>query len=85
MATTTGTPPAEPQRGFDELLAALKQVVDRLESGQLSLEAALGAFEEGVRLAREGSQLLDAAERRVEVLSQGDEGEATTRPFEPPR
>jgi exodeoxyribonuclease VII small subunit len=81
MAPPTG----ETQRGFDEVLASLKQVVDRLESGQLSLEAALGAFEEGVRLAREGSQLLDAAERRVEILSQGEGGETTARPFEAPK
>lgn len=70
--------------GFDATLAALKQVVDRLESGQLSLEAALAAFEDGVRLARKGAQILDAAERRVEVLTRGEKAEgeaATVAPF----
>jgi len=62
------------QPGFDEVLGSLKQVVDRLESGQLTLEAALGAFEEGVGLARQGAQILDAAERRVEILTQGPDG-----------
>lgn len=53
---------------FDQLLASLRQIVDRLESGALGLEDALKAFEEGVRIARQGSALLDAAEHRVEVL-----------------
>jgi exodeoxyribonuclease VII small subunit len=74
----------EGERGFDEVLVALKQIVERLESGQLSLENALAAFEEGVRLARQGSQILDAAERRVEILTRGP-GEpepGTARPFD---
>ena len=54
-----------PERGFDDVLTALKGVVEKLESGQLGLEASLGAFEEGVALARQGApKILDAAERR---------------------
>lgn len=71
---------SDAERGFDEVLGSLKQVVDRLESGQLTLEAALGAFEEGVGLAREGAKILDTAERRVEILTtpQGDPGSSAT-------
>ena len=78
----------EPERGFDETLGALKQVVDKLESGQLSLEASLAAFEDGVRLARQGAKILDAAERRVEILTssppgdgRGDGAMAVVSPF----
>ncbi len=67
--------------GFDDTLLALRQVVEKLESGQLSLEASLSSFEEGVRLARVGAQILDAAERRVELLTRGDAGEPTIVPF----
>jgi exodeoxyribonuclease VII small subunit len=83
----------EGQRGFDDVLGALKQIVDKLESGQLSLEAALAAFEEGVRLARQGTQILDSAERRVEILTRapgaedpgppGSPGSDDVRPFDP--
>ncbi len=69
---------AEP---FDQILARLRGVVERLEGGQLSLEEALAAFEEGVRLARRGNQVLDAAERRVEVLTRGPAGEVRSEPF----
>ena len=54
--------------GFDQILARLREVVTRLESGELSLEQSLAVYEEGVGLARRGQQLLATAEKRVEVL-----------------
>jgi exodeoxyribonuclease VII small subunit len=68
-------------QGFDQVLAQLRGVVEKLEGGNLSLEQSLQAFEEGVRLARQGSQILDAAEQRVEVLLRDESGERTA-PFE---
>jgi exodeoxyribonuclease VII small subunit len=62
---------AKDERGFDEVLTSLRAVVEKLESGQLGLEASLGAFEEGVALARQGAKILDEAERRVEILTRG--------------
>jgi|GEM_PF-2246500 len=64
--------------GFDQVLQKLRGVVERLEGGQLSLEEALLAFEDGVKLARRGSQILDAAEHRVEVLLRAPEGGGDT-------
>jgi exodeoxyribonuclease VII small subunit len=69
------------QESFDQVLARLKAVVERLEGGQLSLEQALEAFEEGVRLARRGNEVLDAAEKRVEILTRGPGGEVRSGPF----
>ena len=54
--------------GIDAILDGLEGVVKQLEEGDLPLERALERFEEGVRLARRGSQLLDAVEERVEML-----------------
>ena len=54
--------------GFDEILVRLRDVVTRLESGELSLEQSLAVYEEGVALARRGQQLLATAEKRVEIL-----------------
>jgi len=58
--------PADP--GFDQILTRLREVVTRLESGELSLEQSLQVYEEGVALARKGQQLLATAEKRVEIL-----------------
>ncbi len=55
-------------QGFDAILVRLREVVTQLESGELSLEQALAVYEDGVRLARNGQQLLAAAEQRVEIL-----------------
>src|SRR5262245_53932446 len=54
--------------GFDQILARLREVVARLESGELTLEQSLVIYEEGVQLARRGQQLLASAEKRVEIL-----------------
>lgn len=72
--------PAMPER-YEELVQKLGQVVERLEGGGLSLEEAIQAFEQGIRLARAGAARLDDAERRVEQLLENDR----TAPFEPGR
>jgi exodeoxyribonuclease VII small subunit len=66
---------------FEAALERLEQVVDRLEQGELELEASLAAFEEGVRLSKHCAGQLAAAESRVEILIR--EGEDwMARPFE---
>ncbi len=51
-------------------------------TGELELEQALAAFEEGVTLTRRCSEQLERSERRIEELvEQG--GEPVERPFEP--
>ncbi len=57
-----------PEPGFDQIMVRLRDVVARLESGELSLEQSLAVYEEGVQLARKGQQLLASAEKRVEIL-----------------
>jgi exodeoxyribonuclease VII small subunit len=77
-----GSPPAE--AGFDQVLERLRTVVERLEQGNLSLEESLRVFEEGVGLARKGHTLLEAAEKRVEVLVRGAGDADVAVPFERP-
>ncbi len=65
---------------FEEAFSKLEEIVRKLESGNMSLEESLKAFEEGVRLSRICSERLDEAERRVEMLLDGEKG--IIRPFE---
>lgn len=53
---------------FEEALSRLESLVTRLESGELSLDESLGAFEEGVKLSTLCNSRLDEAERKVETL-----------------
>lgn len=67
---------------FDQLVLSLRQIVEKLEGGQLGLEDALKAFEEGVKLSRQAAAVLDQAEHRVEVLLRDPQsGEVTEKPF----
>jgi exodeoxyribonuclease VII small subunit len=63
--------------GFEASLARLEALVERLEQGDLALEAALEAFEEGVTLARRCAAQLGDAERRIEVLLRQGAGSVT--------
>jgi exodeoxyribonuclease VII small subunit len=57
-----------PELSFEDAFERLEALVERLEAGELSLEEALAAFEEGVRLERRLEEQLRRAERRIEVL-----------------
>jgi exodeoxyribonuclease VII small subunit len=59
---------------FEQALASLEALVARLESGDLPLEAALAAFEEGVALTRTCTERLDQAERRIAELVRTPQG-----------
>ena len=66
---------------FEESLAELEALVERMESGDLSLEDSLSAFERGIILTRNCQQALQAAEQRVEILT-AKTPDAATEPFD---
>jgi exodeoxyribonuclease VII small subunit len=74
--TKTSTP------DFEQSLAELESVVERLEHGELPLEEALAQFERGIALARSCQDALKQAEQKVEILlARSTQAEAV--PFEP--
>ena len=79
--------PARDAVRFEDALRDLEGTVQRLESGELSLEDSLAAFEQGVALVRVLTEKLAGVERRVEVLMRdregGSEGGLRTRPLDP--
>jgi exodeoxyribonuclease VII small subunit len=79
---TEAKPPA-PER-FEDILARLRGLVERLEGGNLPLEDSLKAFEEGMELCKRGTMILDGAEKKVELLLGGSGPAARTAPFEIP-
>jgi exodeoxyribonuclease VII small subunit len=62
------------KKNFEGALEELERAVERLESGDLSLEDSLAAFEEGVQLVKFCNQKLNEIERRVELLVKDKEG-----------
>lgn len=59
---------------FADALLALEKVVEKLERGDLPLEDALTAFEDGVGLVRHLGQKLTEVEKRIEVLTRDQAG-----------
>ena len=56
---------------FEQAYAQLEDIVTRLESGELSLEESVTLYERGQQLAHRCAELLDAAELRVQQVTDG--------------
>jgi exodeoxyribonuclease VII small subunit len=74
-AAQSETNPDAPEalQSFEHNLERLHEIVERLEAGELDLEASLVLFEEGVRLSRASQARLNSAEKRIEELLAIDE------------
>ena len=66
---------------FEASLKKLEEIVSRLETGSLSLEDSLKAFEEWVKHSAFCASKLDEAERRVEILLKQRDGSLKREPF----
>lgn len=68
------TEDSDEEERFEERLARLEGIVEDLESGDLALDDAFEAFEEGVDLVDDLQEELDEVEARVdELLDDGSE------------
>ncbi len=65
---------------FEQALAELEALVERLERGDLPLDEALKTFERGVELTRHCQGSLKAAQQRVEILLKRN-GQVEPEPF----
>jgi exodeoxyribonuclease VII small subunit len=76
VAKKSSTPP-----NFEAALAELEKIVEKMESGEQSLEESLKSFQRGIELTRACQQGLREAEQRMEKLIQKS-GEFATEPLE---
>ena len=60
---------------FEDQLAKLEEIVDRLEDESVGLEEALGLFENGMDLARRCRTRLEEVEQRVTQLIESENEE----------
>ena len=73
---------AKEKKKFEEAVGELERVVEQLESGELSLEDSLAAFENGVRLVKLCNQKLTEVERKIELLVKDKDGKLQLKPLE---
>ncbi len=57
---------------YEDALAELETLVQRLESGQMSLDETLGAYARGAALLRSCRERLHAVEQQIQVLDGGE-------------
>jgi exodeoxyribonuclease VII small subunit len=83
MAKNSVNDPSPEQPTFEDALKRLEEIVHLLEEGEIGLSESLERYEEGVKLLRQSFELLQRAERRIELLSGVDaEGNPVTQPFD---
>ena len=68
---------------FEEALKRLEKIVGELEDGELSLDAALERYEEGIRLSKLCAKKLEVARKKVEILLKSEDGSVELKPFDP--
>src|SRR4030095_13701924 len=69
-------------KNFESAMEEIEQVVEQIESGELSLEESLAAYEKGVGLVKFCYQKLNEVEKRIEVLVKDKEGKLQLKVFE---
>jgi len=80
MAKTKG---ADKEPTFEDRLARLEKIVERLESGEAGLDESLRLYAEGAELIRACRKILGAAEKKIVQLTEATGGELKEEPFEP--
>lgn len=64
------------EKKFEENLADLEVIVQKLESGDVALEEAITEFQKGMKLSKELQDTLDKAEKTLVKVMQADGTEA---------
>ena len=66
---------------FEQLFERLETIVNQLEDGDIELEEALNAFEEGMKLSQALNERLNQAQEKVELLIKNTQGEIEAAPL----
>jgi exodeoxyribonuclease VII small subunit len=67
---------------FEKAMEQLEQIVQELESGELSLEKALKQFEEGIKLSKQCQEKLEESEKKINLLMEQADGTITSVPVD---
>lgn len=66
---------------FEENMKQLEQIANELEKGDLDLDASVKKFEEGMKISKECSDILEKAEKKIIMLIKNSNGELTEENF----
>ena len=66
---------------FEEKMKKLEEIATELEKGDLDLDTSVSKFEEGMKLSKECSEILEKAEKKITMLIKGEDGELAEEKF----
>ena len=72
----------KPGPSFENAIERLESIVEQMESGKLPLEELLVRYEEGIKLVKLCSEKLQAAEKRIEIITRDAGGKPKLAEFE---
>ena len=75
--------PHDPSKdSIESSLSRLESIVEEIEQTPPPLETLIERYEEGMRLLQVCREKLDAAEKRIEIITRNRNGETELKPFE---
>ena len=66
----------EQETNFEETIKRLEVIANELEKGDLNLDESVSKFEEGMKLSKSCSEILENAEKRISILIKKEDGVA---------
>lgn len=81
--SVTPSDDADPQPGFEQALEELEALIEKIESGQVGLEACLTHYERGMKLIARCQQVLGQAQQRIARLQVKEDGSLASQPAMP--
>ena len=67
---------------FELNLKKLEELVKKLDSDELTLDESIALFEEGMKLSKKCSKILEDAEKKITILLQDENGNEKEEKFE---
>lgn len=68
---------------FEDKLEKLKNIVEKLETGNISLDESLKQFENGTKLLGECFKSLDKYNKKIQILTENNDGKTELNDFDP--
>lgn len=59
---------------FEDAMKKLEEIAVELEKNELDLDSSVSKFEEGMKLSKQCSKMLEDAEKRISILINKDDG-----------
>lgn len=63
------------KNSFEANIAEVDNILEKMEAGDLSLEDSIAEYEKAMKLLKKSSDLLEAAEGKIQQVTRNQEGE----------